>query len=106
VDVHEEAPYIGWLFILLSVVCIVLSVAILFVDDASIWVLSGITCFAAVVAFLASRTIGLPQIGDNVGNWTEPLRIPAVASEALMTILAYAHLRRPVERSMRVSLGA
>jgi hypothetical protein len=89
----EEAPYVGWLFILLSVVCIALAVAILFVDDASVWVLSGVTCFAAVVAFLASRTVGLPQIGDDVGNWTEPLGIPAVASEALMAVLAYLHLR-------------
>jgi hypothetical protein len=92
-DHLEEAPYVGWLFIALTVVCVVLAVAILFVDDASVWVLSGVTCFAAVVAFLASRTIGLPQIGDDVGNWTEPLGLPAVASEALMAVLAYVHLR-------------
>jgi hypothetical protein len=89
----EEAPYVGWLFILLSVACIGLAVAVLFVDDASVWVLSGVICLAAVVAFLASRTVGLPQIGDDVGNWTEPLGIPAVASEALMAALAYLHLR-------------
>jgi hypothetical protein len=89
----EEAPYVGWLFILLSAACIGLAVAVLFVDDASVWVLSGVICLAAVVAFLASRTVGLPQIGDDVGNWTEPLGIPAVASEALMVALAYLHLR-------------
>ncbi len=93
-DHLEEAPYVGWLFIALSVVCIVLAVAILFVDSASIWIISGAVCFAAVVAFLASRTIGLPQIGDDVGNWTEPLGIPAVASEVLMVVLAWVHLRR------------
>ena len=53
-DHLEEAPYVGWLFIALSVVCIVLAVAILFVDSASIWIISGAVCFAAVVAFLAS----------------------------------------------------
>ena len=92
-DHLEEAPYIGWLFIVLSVVCIALAVAILFVDHPGVWALSGITCFAAVVGFLASRTIGLPQIGDDVGNWTDPLGFPAVVSEVLMAALAYVHLR-------------
>ncbi|HET7070932.1 MAG TPA: hypothetical protein VFI40_08915 [Nocardioides sp.] len=96
--IHEhlqEAPYVGWLFIALSVVCVVLAVFILVLDHPGVWVIGGLTCLAAVVAFLASRTIGLPQIGDDVGNWTEPLGFPAVASEALMAILAYAHLRQP-----------
>jgi hypothetical protein len=89
----EEAPYVGWLFIALSVVCIGLAVVILFVDHVGVWLLSAAVCFASVVAFLASRTIGLPQIGDDVGNWTEPLGIPAVASELLMVVLAGLHLR-------------
>jgi hypothetical protein len=62
-------------------------------------VLSGAVCLAAVVGYLASRTIGLPQIGDDVGNWTEPLGIPAVASEALMVVLAWTHLRRTRHRT-------
>ena len=40
-DHLEEAPYVGWLFIALSVVCIVLAVAILFVDSAGVWIISG-----------------------------------------------------------------
>jgi len=92
-DHLQEAPYVGWLFIALSVVCIVLAVAILFVDHVGVWVISAAVCFAAVVAFLASRTIGLPQIRDDVGNWTDPLGIPAVASEVLMVVLAWLHLR-------------
>jgi hypothetical protein len=95
----DEAPYVGWLFIALSVVCVVLAVAILFVDSAGIWIISGAVCLAAVVAFLASRTVGLPQIGDDVGNWTEPLGIPAVASEFLMFVLAWAHVRRTTQHS-------
>lgn len=97
-DHLEEAPYVGWLFIALSVVCIVLAVAILVVDNPGVWILSGAVCLAAVVAFLASRTVGLPQIGDDVGNWTEPLGIPAVASEVLMFVLAWAHVRRMPQR--------
>ena len=89
----EEAPYVGWLFIALSVVCIVLGVAILVIDSPHLWVVGGLVCFAAVVAFLASRTVGLPQIGDDIGNWTDPLGFPAVVSEALLPVLAFLHLR-------------
>src|SRR6476469_4019391 len=84
----DEAPYVGWLFIALSVVCIALAVVILCVDNAGVWLVSGAVCLAAVVGFLASRTIGLPQIGDDVGNWTDPLGFPAVLSEVLMVALA------------------
>jgi hypothetical protein len=92
-DHLEEAPYVGWLFIALSVACIVLAVTTLFVDHVGVWLLSAAVCFAAVVAFLASRTIGLPQIRDDVGNWSDPLGPPAVASEVLMVALAWLHLR-------------
>jgi hypothetical protein len=90
----QEAPYVGWLFIGLSVACLVLGTVILFVDGQGVWAIGGATCLAAVVAFLASRTVGLPQIGDDVGNWTDPLALPAVASEALMVVLAHLRLRR------------
>jgi hypothetical protein len=104
----EEAPYVGWLFIALSVVCIALAVAVLFVDHVGVWLLSAAVCFAAVVAFLASRTVGLPQIGDDVGNWSDPLGPPAVASEVLMVALAWLHLRntRPSESSAGRAPGA
>jgi hypothetical protein len=52
-----------------------------------------------VVAFLASRTVGLPQIGDDVGNWTDPLSFPAVTAEVLMVVLAWTHLRGTRQRT-------
>ena len=96
----EEAPYVGLLFIALSVVCVALAAVILLADSDTVWILGGATCLAAVVAYLASRTVGLPQIRDDVGNWTEPLGIPAVASEAALVLLAGVHLvgaHRPPE---------
>ena len=93
-DHLKEAPYVGWGFILLSVTCLVLAVAMLFLESPGVWLLSGAVCLAAVMAFLASRTVGLPQIGDDVGNWTDPMGFPAVTSEVLMTALAAVHLRR------------
>jgi hypothetical protein len=88
----EEAPYVGWLFVTLAVVCLALAVLIVVIDDRRLWAIAGLTCLAAAVAFLASRTVGLPQIGDDVGNWTDPFSFPAVAAEAVMAMVAYTHL--------------
>jgi MFS superfamily sulfate permease-like transporter len=89
----HEAPYIGWGFVLLSLTCLVLATWLWLSDSTTAWLLSGVVCTAALLAFVASRTIGLPQIGDDVGNWTEPMGFPAVASEALVAILAITRLR-------------
>jgi hypothetical protein len=48
-DHLEEAPYVRWLFLALSSVCLVLAVAILLVDRRVVWILSGAVCLAAVV---------------------------------------------------------
>ncbi|MDQ6686459.1 MAG: hypothetical protein M3Z50_02415 [Actinomycetota bacterium] len=84
----KEAPYVGWLFIAFVVVCLALAVALVLADTSVAWLASGSVALAALVAFLVSRTVGLPQLGDDMGNWTDPLGYPAMASEALMTGLA------------------
>lgn len=91
----EEAPYVGVLFVLLVVACTLLAGALVFADASSVWAASGVVCVLALTAFLASRTVGLPQLGDDVGNWTEPLGYPAVAAEALCAAVAGVVLARP-----------
>lgn len=98
----REAPYVGVLFIALSVVAVALAIAVVVIETDAVWLMAGAVCFAALLGFLASRTIGLPQLGDDVGMWTgEPLGIPAVASEALVAALAWIqlHHRRAPEHS-------
>ena len=89
----EEAAYVGVLFTALSVVSLVLAVLLVRWDTPLVWAASGVTTLLAAVAFLASRTVGLPQIRDDIGNWTEPLGFPAVAAEVLMTLAALVALR-------------
>ncbi len=84
----EEAPYIGVLFILLAIVCAVLAVLVVVADTTLVWVASAVVTALALAGFLLSRTVGLPQIGDDIGNWTEPLGFPAVGAEALVVVLA------------------
>lgn len=98
----KEAPYVGWLFIAFVLICVALAVALVLADTSVVWLASGSFTLAALVAFLVSRTVGLPQLGDDIGNWTDPLGYPAMASEALMAGLATlilirrrAHASRP-----------
>ncbi len=88
-----EAPYIGMLFIALSVACIILAVLLAFLDNAMVWATAGAVSLLALIAFLVSRTAGLPQIGDDIGNWTAPLGYPTVAVEVLTVTIAIAVLR-------------
>ena len=90
----EEAPYVGALFIALAVVGVVLAVLLAVRDTPLVWAVSGLVTLLAAVAFLLSRTVGLPQIGDDVGNWTEPLGFPAVAAELLTVVVTLVVLER------------
>ena len=91
----EEAPYIGYLFIALTVVCFLLALVILVADSTAVWTVSGVVTALALGAYLLSRSVALPQIGDDVGNWLEPLGVVAIVFEGLTVALAVAALRRP-----------
>lgn len=49
---------------------------------------------AAVMAYVASRTVGLPLDRADIGNWAEPLGIAALLTEAGVALFAVGH-RRP-----------
>ena len=99
----HEAPYIGVLFVLLEITCVVLAAALVLRDDNVVWVATGAVTGAALVAYLLSRTVGLPQIGDDVGNWTEPLGVVSVTIEAFLLLMSAGALL--VFRRGRRSLG-
>jgi peptidoglycan/LPS O-acetylase OafA/YrhL len=91
-DHLEEATYIGVLFILLSVALSVEAALLVTRDERGVWVASALTCGLAILAYLWSRTIGLPEIRDDIGSWSEPLGIVALVAEGLVVLLAWAAL--------------
>lgn len=90
----QEAPYIGVLFILLTIACFVLAITIIVRDSAAVWVLSAAVTVLAVVGYIVSRSVGLPQMADDVGNWTESLGLVAIIAEALTALVAALVLTR------------
>jgi len=90
----DEAPYIGSLFIALTVVSFALAVAVLATDADLAWGASGAVCALAVLAYVLTRLVAFPQIGDDVGNWLEPLGVAAVVVETATVALSVLALRR------------
>lgn len=92
----DEAPYMGVLFLLLTVACCALAVTIVVRDSVGAYVAAGTICATAIVGYAATRTVAFPDLADDVGNWLEPLGVVAVLSEAAVVALAVSVvLRRP-----------
>lgn len=91
----NEAPYIGVGFVLLAVAGFILGVLLLLSDTPAVWASTLAVGLLSLLGFFLSRTIGLPQIGDDVGNWSEPLGIVAIICEAIMLVTAAVQLGRP-----------
>jgi manganese oxidase len=108
-DHLEEATYIGVLFIALIVSCCVWAALLAVRDDRRAWWGAGGTCALAIAAYVWSRAIGLPQITDDVGRWTEPLGVVALAAEGVTVALAVAAIAsRPgpvVDRTRHATAG-
>ena len=89
----EEAPYVGVLFAALSAVSLLLAALVCLCDTPAVWAATGVVTAAAVVAFVLSRTVGLPQLADDIGNWSEPLGFPALLAEVAAAAVALVALR-------------
>ena len=89
----EETPYQGWLFVALIVASMLLADRLLRSDDSRVWALAGLTAAATIVAFVISRTIGLPSAANDVGEWEEPLALASLFVEGIVVWLVLMRLR-------------
>ncbi len=65
--------------------------AVLALGDVSVaYVTTAVVMGLALLAYVISRTIGLPEIGDDIGNWLEPLGVVSVIAEATACLSAVA----------------
>jgi hypothetical protein len=86
-----EAPYLGVGFVLVTVAGFYLALRLVVDPDELVWFATGVVAVLALLGYLLSRTVGLPQIGDDVGAWADPLGITAVACEVLMVVATGGH---------------
>ena len=88
-----EVPYLGYLYIALMVGSVV-AAGLLFYRPRAGWTLGGLLALGAFVAYCLSRTTGLPNATDDIGNWGEPLGIASLIVEGVMVLLSAAMLSR------------
>ena len=89
----QEAPYMGTLFVLLTLSCVALAVAAVVNDSVVVYALSIATCGLAVIGYCATRLVAFPQLGDDVGSWFEPLGVVSVLAESMAVLGAVNGLR-------------
>jgi hypothetical protein len=101
-----EAPYMGALFIVLTMGCLAIVAAALLRDSAVMYGLAVLTCGLAVLGYGATRLVTFPMLADDVGNWLEPLGVVSVLSELLVVGASAVALRRAARQLRDVTRAA
>ncbi len=81
-DCFEEAAYKGWLFYANGLGALVAALGI-FRKNAWGWNLALLIAAGSFIAYVASRTVGLPLIPPEPDEWLEPLGVASLLAEGL-----------------------
>ena len=97
-QVHEHF-YVFVLYVLLMAGTLVVSAILLRVDSRVAWSLVTLMAGLTFLAFVLSRTTGLPDFKDDIGNWTEGLGLASLFVEGCTVVLgAYKIVTTPSVR--------
>jgi hypothetical protein len=103
----QATPYKGWLYVGLIFGCVATAMTLAARSDTRAWTAATLFPLGAIAAFVVSRTVGLPQSADDIGNWSEPLGLASLFVEGSVVALGAAVLleraRLAVPRSIRAS---
>lgn len=88
----REAPYAGLLFALLAAAALLLAGLMLYGDQSRAWTATGTISLAAIAGYAVSRSVGLPSMDDDVGDWLNPLGVVAVCAETLAVLISLQRL--------------
>jgi hypothetical protein len=86
--------YVGALELALAAACGPLALWLLVRPTRTVWEGVLVLNFAAMAAFILSRTVGLPGSTDDIGNWSQLLGMINLAAEAVVIAAAMTALRR------------
>jgi hypothetical protein len=95
-DAFGEATYKGVLFVANGLAAMVAAVGILRGQRALGWGLGLFVAAGSILAYVASRTIGMPGLPAEPDAWFEPMGVVSLACEIVFVIL-FALMRRGAE---------
>lgn len=90
----NEAPYMGEEFIVLTISCLLIAAAVLYLDSPAVYSGAVLTCGLAVIGYVLTRLVAFPMLSDDVGNWFEPLGVVSVLAESTSVAVSLYVLRR------------
>jgi hypothetical protein len=100
-----ETPYMGWMYIALMAGCLVVAADLVVRGSRMAWAGAVVLPLSALVGFTLTRTVGLPQAHEDIGNWGEPLGMASLFVEGCLVafsaaaLLVPAWLSRPTQRA-------
>jgi hypothetical protein len=86
-DMWDQSTYMAVLFGAL-VVGVTVAAAMVLAGRRLGWALGGVIALATIVGYVISRSIGVPDLADDIGNWKEPLGVAAIFIEGLVVLLS------------------
>ncbi len=86
-DALGEATYKGLLFYANGIAALVAAVGIFRGERSWGWNLGALVALATILGYVASRTVGLPQIPAEPDEWLEPLGLISLAAEGAFLVL-------------------
>jgi hypothetical protein len=87
-DTFASTPYKGWLYVALIVGSIATAAALARRSEPRLWAIALMLPLGAMLAFIYSRTAGLPGSADDIGNWWEPLGLASLFVEGALVGLS------------------
>jgi len=93
-DKLGETAYLGWGYSLLVMGCAAAGAWLLSDRWRTGYVLGLTISLGAMIAYILTRSTGLPHATGDIGNWAEPAGLFSLLLEAAFVVVAFMHLRR------------
>jgi hypothetical protein len=97
----REAPYAGALFIALSTAALAVCILLVTSNHQLAWLGAAALSLTALLAYVVSRSIGLPSLADDTGDWLNPLGVAATLSETATALICWHALSQRSRSSSR-----
>jgi hypothetical protein len=88
----SETFYLGLLFIGAIVAALALAATLTRVSDRGVWTATAALPGLILLGYVLSRTTGLPDATNDVGEWDEPLGLASLVAESLVVLVSGAAL--------------
>ena len=88
-----DAPYLGWLYVGLIVGSVGVAAVLIERHDRRAWAAAAAVAVAPLVGYVLTRTVGLPEARDDIGNWAVPLGLASLFVEGLVLFVSLGALR-------------